>query len=50
MTAFVDVLFADILRNGLAFLAVCVVVYLMRLEFGQKGNGAKTGGSADANV
>jgi hypothetical protein len=36
MTAFVHVWFADILVNGMAGLAVCLVVYLLRLELRQK--------------
>jgi len=36
MTAFVQVWFADILVGGMAGLAVCLVVYLLRLEFRQK--------------
>ena len=36
MTAFVHVWFADILANGMVCLAVCLIVYLMRLEFGEK--------------
>ena len=36
MTAFVNVWFAEILTNGMAGLAVCLVVYLLWMEFGEK--------------
>ena len=37
MTALVQVWFADLLVNGMAGLAVCLILFLLRLEFREKG-------------